>query len=66
MELGTIRRGHELGYRTPSKHIWAECENCGQTRWVKVKISTNEIEHELCKSCAAKELWTRRKRRLNG
>lgn len=38
-ELGEIRRGDELGYKSGGgyhKYIWHACERCGKERWVQL------------------------------
>lgn len=53
-ELGEIRRGTEIGYKSSDKCIWAACEKCGKQRWVHIK--RGEPESKMCFQCANKDI----------
>jgi len=36
-EIGEIRRGIDIGYKSHNKHIYIGCEVCGKLRWVTLK-----------------------------
>ncbi len=53
--LGDIKRGEELGYKSSNggqKYIWCSCENCGQERWVV--LIKGKPHSKSCKHCAPK------------
>lgn len=35
-QIGEIRPGNEIGYKTNTKCIWATCTGCGKKRWVRL------------------------------
>lgn len=52
-ELGTIKRGKELGRKSLSnQHIWCACIDCGKERWVIVK--GGYPIHQRCYPCGLK------------
>ena len=51
-EIGEVRQGFEIGYKTHPKRIWSACIDCGKKRWVK--FINDEAIHFLCRSCAGK------------
>jgi len=51
--VGEIKKGTEVGYKSQSKHIWVACEVCGKYRWVPF-IKAEPI-YKLCCSCDSKK-----------
>ena len=51
-QLGEIKQGWEIGYRSDSKNIWHACGKCGKERWVP--FIKGEISCKLCIACAPK------------
>ncbi|KKM23177.1 hypothetical protein LCGC14_1617840 [marine sediment metagenome] len=49
-ELGEIRRGAELGFRSRCNHVWQACEECGRQRWVQ--YPNGKAQHKRCFECA--------------
>lgn len=63
-QLGTIKRGRELGYRNRSgKLIWTACAGCGKQRWVQ--FVGLQPAHHLCPRCAFKVRDIRRDKHWN-
>jgi len=51
-EIGEIRKGTEIGFKSQSKYIWNRCIDCGKERWVQTsKKGTRWLR---CFSCAMK------------
>jgi len=48
--LGEIRKGPELGYKSRAHWIWHACINCGKERWVR--LEKEKVTCERCRSCA--------------
>jgi len=48
-QLGDIRKGTEIGYRTACKRIWQACLDCGKERWVE--LANNKPRRLRCKTC---------------
>lgn len=48
-ELGEIRKGTEIGYKTWKRYIWHACILCGKERWVQLK--REEPSRLKCKGC---------------
>ncbi len=56
-EIGEIKKGWELGYKSNSKHIYHACIGCGVGRWVQ--LDHNEPKDLRCNRCASehKKTW---------
>lgn len=64
-ELGEIRRGKELGYKTRTRYIWRACADCGKERWVQF-WKGNKRQAKCC-SCANKmHRWKGGRRKVKG
>ena len=50
VEIGTIKRGIDIGYKTRSAYIWCVCPNCGKERWAQA-IGDRPIKLR-CQKCA--------------
>uniref|UniRef100_A0A6M3KX14 Uncharacterized protein n=1 Tax=viral metagenome TaxID=1070528 RepID=A0A6M3KX14_9ZZZZ len=51
-EIGEIKRGREIGYKSGDKHIWIACQECGKQRWVVFREGYPQAT--ICRSCSAK------------
>ncbi len=51
-QLGEIRQGSVLGYKTLAKRIWHACEICGKERWVL--FIKGKPENRCCANCSRK------------
>ena len=51
-KLGDIKKGTEIGYKCPTKRIWAACEVCGKERWVLFR--NGQPEYSQCIRCGTK------------
>lgn len=51
-QIGEIRKGHELGYKTNGCYVWHSCTNCGKERWVSW-IKRKPV-HTICRQCTIK------------
>jgi len=38
-DLGEVRKGTDIGYKTRTKYIWHACVDCGKERWVPLRVS---------------------------
>jgi len=47
--IGEVKRGVEIGFKSYSKHIWQACIECGKERWVK--LTKGEPDYNICRSC---------------
>lgn len=36
-QLGEIKKGTDIGYKTPHKYSWQVCPDCGKERWVQFR-----------------------------
>lgn len=52
-EIDEIRRGREIGYKSPKEYIWHACIDCGKERWVLL-LKKGHPENERCLQCAMK------------
>ena len=50
MELGTIRNGAKIGKDKRCYYAWANCPDCGRTRWVQ-KHQYEKNPYGLCRDC---------------
>ena len=58
-EIGEVRVGRELGYKSRARLIYAKCAACGKPRWVETKHG--KPRYLFCLKCAiAREQATRR------
>lgn len=48
-QLGEIKKGTEVGYKHPAKHIWKACPECGKKRWVRIVKGIPQAK--LCHQC---------------
>ncbi len=48
--VGDIRKGTEIGYKSSAKYIWHACMDCGKERWVA--IIKGKPESKICLHCA--------------
>lgn len=48
-ELGEIKRGNEVGYRSTAKHIYTACVVCGKRRWVAMRAK--KARYDVCFYC---------------
>jgi len=46
-EIGEIRKGTEIGYKSPANYIWHACVGCGKERWV-IKEKNISAHCHLC------------------
>lgn len=51
--IGDIRSGCELGYKSNIKYIWVACESCGKERWVQ--YANGKAVKSECGSCAQRK-----------
>jgi len=51
-EIGEIKRGIDVGYKSPTKLIWHACIDCGKERWVELK--KDGVRRLRCCKCAQK------------
>jgi len=51
-EIGEIRNGHSLGYKSNNNHVWLACSDCGKERWVR---NTKHGRNHRCASCSARK-----------
>lgn len=59
IELGTIKKGNEVGYQSPSLFIFHACEICGKERWVPyVRGLPRQVK---CTHCAVHSPEVRKK-----
>jgi len=49
-QLGEVRIGREIGYKTGWEFIWSACCDCGKERWVR-----KDWDSKRCKPCAGKD-----------
>ena len=49
-EIGEIKKGTEIGYKSSHKLIWHACVTCGKKRWVE--LSHNLPARLRCRKCA--------------
>ena len=59
MELGTIKRGNEIGIKCANNYVWQACGDCGEARWVR--LVGGEPWTSLCRMCAPRSSERRRK-----
>ena len=48
--IGEIKKGKELGYKTSQKYMWHACVDCGKQRWVQ--LWSSKPTSLRCPSCA--------------
>lgn len=53
-ELGEIRNGRHIGYKSSNRFIWAACLGCGKARWVM--LLRGKSSQDYCRDCAMKQL----------
>lgn len=73
-ELGDIRKGTEIGFKSSTKVIWHACIDCGKERWVQF-VHRAPVSKR-CKRCANRKSFSgrlnnqwkggRRKRKQDG
>jgi len=51
-EIGEVRNGHSLGYKSNNNHIWLACLDCDKGRWVR---NTKCGRSHRCASCSARK-----------
>lgn len=51
-QVGEIRKGREIGYRSRGRFIWHACLNCGKERWVS--LLRGQASRLRCISCSNK------------
>jgi len=51
-EIGDIKKGIEVGFKSHGSVIWHACEVCGKERWVQVNVKSFEPTNKRCNSCA--------------
>ena len=52
-EIGEIRQGRELGYKSTQKYIWYACVDCGKERWVR-RLKDGKPRNQRCRCCRHK------------
>lgn len=50
-EIGEIRKGTEVGFKTKDKVIWAACVVCGKPRWNHLIVKDAAPQRLRCASC---------------
>jgi len=51
-EIGEVRRGYEVGFKTHKKYSWMSCYLCGRTNWIELRPE-NSKQYK-CLSCSNK------------
>lgn len=50
-DIGEVRKGTEVGFKSQVKVIWVACELCGKQRWVEVRT---DHQNRWCRHCSSK------------
>lgn len=58
-EIGEIKRGLKLGFKTNAQFIYHACVQCKQKRWVR--LTKGQPVNTRCRPCGNRDLETRRK-----
>lgn len=53
-EIGEIKNGRHIGYRSSNRFMWTPCSNCGKERWVI--LIRHKPMNDYCPNCATKAL----------
>ena len=51
-ELGELRKGRDIGYKSGQTLMWYACVDCGKERWVELRGGKSVSQR--CRSCASK------------
>lgn len=49
-QLGEVRKGRDIGFKSGNEWIWSACVDCGKERWILLK----KVKSLRCSSCARK------------
>jgi len=49
-QIGEIRRGREIGYKSNYRLIWTACDQCSKERWVH--LVKGQPVYQRCNACA--------------
>lgn len=53
-EIGDVKRGKGIGYKTSANYIWAACIGCGIERWSQ--LVRGHPQNQRCHKCSGKRL----------
>jgi len=55
-ELGDIRKGTEIGFKSSMKYIWHACLDCGKEQWIQLVHGAPASKR--CKRCANRKSFS--------
>lgn len=61
-QIGEIKQGKQLGYKSTGRFLWSACEECGKERWVRFRHG--QPDHQRCRACEGKSPENRERLRI--
>ena len=53
-QVGEVKNGKEVGYKSSNRYVWQACEDCGRERWVQ--LYGGQPSHRKCRECCGRQM----------
>ncbi len=54
-QVGEIKNGREIGYKSDNGYIWQACADCGKERWVQLRRG-QRLSSKRCRECCGRQM----------